>query len=211
MDSTQRCSIDKDSEAPENLRPALTSDLRGLSVRALAPLWTPVFPLVAAWNRDDSRQEKGHRMSFLQRHLNAIPSYLKCFSDVPVICRPSSESLSWPGSSPSALLSPAHLTGLPLVLGLYSCPLQSCKPVTFSALTRPLSHSASLQGCFYLSICPSLNSLSQGVLPDRPVEQADKDICKYLKVGKCSILISCYYDDHYYYRSIRGPSKLWRH
>lgn len=38
MDSTQRCSIDKDSEAPENLRPALTSDLRGLSVRALAPL-----------------------------------------------------------------------------------------------------------------------------------------------------------------------------
>lgn len=103
--STQRCSIDKDSEAPENLRPALTSYLRGLSAHALAPLWTPVFPLMATWNRDDSREEKGHRMSFLQRHLNATPSDLNCFSDVPLICRPSSESLSWPGSSSSALLS----------------------------------------------------------------------------------------------------------
>lgn len=127
--STQRCSIDKDSEAPENLRPALTSYLRGLSAHALSPLWTPVFPLMATWNRDDSREEKGHRMSFLQRHLNATPSDWNCFSDVPLICSPSSESLSWPGSSPSALLSTcaSHGPSLgPRVILMSTPELQTC-------------------------------------------------------------------------------------
>lgn len=165
MNSTQTCSIDKDTEAPENLRPVLISYLRGLSVHALAPLWTPVFPLMAAWNMDDSREEKGHRMSFPQCHLNATRSYLKCFSDVPLICRPSSESLSWPGSSHSALLSTSasHRPSLgPWVILMSTPELQTCDFLCLDTSPLPFHLTPGLFLCIHL---PQLKLTCSGCPP----------------------------------------------
>lgn len=91
---------DEDPEAQENLSLSYLLALTSLSLSFIAC----VSPLKAVWNRDASREDKGHRMNCPQCTQNTTPCSVKFCSDCTLIFRSSLESLTWAGPSPSNLL-----------------------------------------------------------------------------------------------------------